>query len=141
MNIKSEFYHTDAEYIKSIASLRKEPVRKPGGDGETKKNLKEELKPSSHAERLKAEALSIEHLRTHDPKNPYCKFCVRDKMYADQHRKWAPEKQDEVEVVFGKRVAGDHIVLNQLKDAGFEGQTAGLVIKDIGTKFLGFEIP
>ena len=46
-----------------------------------------------------------------------------------------------MEVVFGKRVTGDHIVLNQLKDVGFEGQTAGLVIKDIGTKFLVLKTP
>ena len=59
-------------------------ARAPGGDavapdGDSKG--KEEKKRKRGAEVLKAEASSLHHMMSHQPKSPFCAICQRAKMY------------------------------------------------------------
>ena len=51
--------------------------------------------PRSKEERLRAEATSEEHLRTHFPKNPYCKICSVAKTTAARVAKKPDTKADD----------------------------------------------
>ncbi len=86
---------------------------------------------------LMMESKSLMHQMLHLPKNCACDICNGAKMYRAQHRKvpeelkWFPEK-------FGEWVMADHLVLRGEKDIDIDGKSAGLVIEDLGTNFLGF---
>ena len=87
--------------------------------------------PEGHAPRpdLRAEALSVEHLLTHTPKNPYCPSCIRAKM----SRKPARRVRRDPETLpgkFGELVNIDHIVAHSPEAMGLTGERDALVIVD-----------
>ncbi|CAE7238970.1 unnamed protein product [Symbiodinium sp. KB8] len=75
-----EEYGTDAEDdpADDPGSVRPPEGEAPAPDGEFAEKAK---KRSKGVEALKAEARSMHHLMTHQPKNPYCDVCQRAKMY------------------------------------------------------------
>jgi hypothetical protein len=89
-------------------------------------------------DRLRAEARSVEHQRLHMPKNKYCDYCNRAKMYADQARRTTEDNKEELPTVFGKKTGADHIAMYGDKDIWLNGERAGLVMRCHGAKFLGF---
>ena len=46
--------------------------------------------------RLKEEAMTIEHLLTHKPKNPYCEACCRGNMCAKGQKRIIPERAERM---------------------------------------------
>ena len=66
---------------------------------------------------LKAEAVSVTHLMTHTPKNPYCAACRRAKVQRKpcRRKKWfkglKPTK-------FGEQVTADHVIANSDRSMG-----------------------
>ena len=51
--------------------------------------------------RLMEEAVSVRHLMTHLPKNPYCPVCQAGKLVKAHHRRKAPN--DESDLKFGEK--------------------------------------
>ena len=84
---------------------------------------------------LKAEALSIGHLMTHNPKNPYCSSCQRAKMKAKPapRRKRNPEDAPKV---FGEQVTADHLIARDVGDESILGDRVALVVLDRATKWI-----
>jgi len=83
---------------------------------------------------LKAEAVSIEHLMTHLPKNPHCTSCQRSKMQRKPCRRGAGLGKRPKN--FGDQVTADHIVTYSDESQGILGQKAALVIMDRATGYL-----
>ena len=79
----------------------------------------------------KAEALSLEHLLTHTPKNPYCDVCQRAKVQRVQcrrHRLRGPAPEN-----FGEQCTADHVVAYSERSQGITGDRSALVIGDRAT--------
>ena len=85
-------------------------------------------------DRLKREAMSLEHLTLHAKKNPFCPHCQRGRMikrYAHRHR---PDPEDE-EVVynvakeFGSIIEADHI-FPSVESRGLGGEQSALLVRD-----------
>ena len=94
--------------------------------------------PLPRAQRLQAEARSIQHRMCHIPKNPYCDICRRSRMY---RRKVTRKRHDplgargalEEVTKFGQRLALDFIVVN--KSHANDKEAVVLVIRD---KYSGY---
>ena len=71
---------------------------------------------------LRAEAASLEHQRTHRPKNPFCPICQRAKMYAPQARKTGGSSTIYSKA-FAEQIIVDHIITADAKDYGFQEET------------------
>ena len=89
--------------------------------------------PLPRAQRLQAEARSIQHRMCHIPKNPYCDICRRSRMYrrkVTRKRHDPLEARGELEEVtkFGQRLALDFIVVN--KSHANDKEAVVLVIRD-----------
>jgi hypothetical protein len=88
------------------------------------------------------EALSVQHLMTHMPKNPFCDVCSKAKMQAKGAYKASskPEKSaDELEEApkqFGDLITADHIITQASEDQGIDGQKAAIVMHDAATEWL-----
>ena len=83
--------------------------------------------------KLRTEALSIGHLMTHFPKNPYCMYCQRAKLTAHYHRSQAdrPKEDWEEPEHYGHRLRVDRIECD--RDAlakGSRGETGALIMFD-----------
>ena len=64
----------------------------------------------SKNERLRREAVSIEHMMTHVPTNPLCRACSRAKTVARPHRVNAPfDGYGRLPEEFGDEVAADYL--------------------------------
>ena len=91
---------------------------------------------ASGAERrdLKAEAISLQHLLTHKPKNPWCTTCSRAKATRRPCRRksafGAPPEH------FGDQVTADHVIAHSERSQGVTGDRAAVVVQDRGTRFL-----
>ena len=89
--------------------------------------------PLPRAQRLQAEARSIQHRMCHIPKNPYCDICRRSRMY---RRKVTRKRHDPLEArggleevtKFGQRLALDFIIVN--KSHANDKEAVVLVIRD-----------
>ena len=89
--------------------------------------------PLPRAQRLQAEARSLQHGMCHIPKNPYCDICRRSRMY---RRKVTKKRHDPLEArggleevtTFGQRVAADFIIVN--KSHATDKEAVVLVIMD-----------
>ena len=125
--ITTVYYHTDNELHEAGA-----------GQAGATPNAVDSQDQLTADDRLRAEARSVEHQRLHIPKNKYCDYCNRAKMYADQARRTKEENKEELPTVFGKKTGADHIAMYGEKDVGLHGARAGLVMRCDGTKFLGF---
>jgi len=84
---------------------------------------------------LRAESVSIEHLATHSPKNPYCDYCQRAKMprvhCRVKHGTGGPVPEN-----FGDSVTADHVILNDEESVGIGGMRYLLVIYDRATRWV-----
>ena len=84
---------------------------------------------------LKAEAVSVKHLLTHLPKNPFCETCVRAKMEnAKSKQKGGVTAHGFTK--FGEHVTADTIVLHGIKDRGIGNKNNAIVMFDFGTGWL-----
>ena len=89
--------------------------------------------PVPRAQRLQAEARSLQHRMCHIPKNAYCDICRRSRMY---RRKVTKKRHDPLEArggleevtVFGQRLAADFIIVN--KSHANDQEAVVLVIMD-----------
>ena len=89
--------------------------------------------PLPRAQRLQAEARSLQHRMCHIPKNPYCDICCRSRMY---RRKVTRKRHDPLEArggleevtMFGQRLAADFIIVN--KSHANDKEAVVLVVMD-----------
>ena len=85
-------------------------------------------------EQLRAEAVSIDHLMTHWPKNRFCQACMRSRLRrkaarSNKHR----DDVRECEPVFCDLVTMDHVYAHKQDMIGFDGNKDAMIIADIGT--------
>ena len=78
---------------------------------------------------LKAEALSVERMLTHLPKNPYCSVCRRAKLENVKTKKHGGVEAHAY-VAFGQHVTADTIVLCGLLDRGVGNMNNAIVFFD-----------
>ena len=62
----------------------------------------------SKQERLKKDATSVQHLRDHIPKNPYCESCQLGKMIRRSHGK--KREIAALPTTFGTQISADHLI-------------------------------
>jgi hypothetical protein len=89
---------------------------------------------------LKAKAVSIDHLLTHFPKNPYCSACQRAKVQSKPAMRQGPPDEDERPQNFGDQVTADHMIVAQggnPLEAGPGGENVALVVLDRATNWIG----
>ena len=77
-------------------------------------------------ESLMREAISLTHLCTHLPKNPYCTACMRSKVNQRQRRP-GPKKHYIEATKFGDSVTGDHLISSGKDGYGVDGEAVGWV--------------
>eukprot|EP00439_Symbiodinium_sp_Y106_P065532 s66_g10.t1 len=112
------------------------PARAPGGDavapdGDAKDK---DEKRKKGVEVLKAEAKSLHHMMSHQPKNPFCDVCQRAKMYKPPSYASGGIRTIEAKD-FGDHITADHIMIYRDKDTVIEDSRLALVIKDVATGF------
>ena len=111
------------------------PVVVPQAAREGEDDAEEDV-PGGRVDR-KAEAESVQHLMTHLPKNPHCSACQRAKMQNKPHKK-KDGKKDGVIVFgtpFGTHITADHMITQSDIDRGMDDEEAGIVIRDLGTRW------
>ena len=92
--------------------------------------------PESKTERLKREAVSIDHMMTHVPKNPYCQACSRAKTVARPHRAHAPSDGfGPPPEEFGDEVTADYLSVGP-EELSWHGERFALVMYDRATRWL-----
>ena len=92
-----------------------EPPPPVPGEGSGADDEGDEDAPTK-AQRLIAEAQSLQHRLTHMPKNPYCDVCNRSRMLKKRTARVRHTKgEDELDPVeeFGQRIAADFIVVHK----------------------------
>ena len=110
----------------------------PGEDSDTDKEGDVEM---SNVERLKKDAVSIPHLLTHHPKNPFCPTCNWAKTLRKQQRRFQ-NKGIKVErpyanpTAFGHLITMDHWFAADELSQGIHGETACVTLRDRATNFL-----
>ena len=75
----------------------------------------------------KEEAMSKEHLLTHEPFNPHCPFCVRAKTPRKHNRRHHVARP---ETCFGETITADHVYAHSPELEGLGGDMDALVISD-----------
>ena len=121
----------DAEGVKAVPA---DEVRDAGDQGGDPDVVCEEVKPTDA--RLKREAASLQHLLTHYPKNPYCKWCSEGKAFQKPARRRRPVI-DEVPKDKGHTLLADHFSPGE-RGIGLHSERVGLMLKDLGT---GMKMP
>ena len=97
----------------------------------------------SCVDRLRAEAVSISHLLTHIPKNPYCQVCIFAKTLRAQQRKKTNKGLHVIRpysnpTSFGGLCTMDHwFVAKGEGSRGLHGETACVTFRDRFTNYLG----
>ena len=87
----------------------------------------------NRAEKLHKEALSLEHMLTHVPKNPFCEICLRAKMFKQQARRQDPELRENP-MALGDMVHADTIVVGRRKfNHEVGGSKCALFVSDRAT--------
>ena len=85
---------------------------------------------------LRREALSINHLMTHVPKNPYCEACrVAKRQFRPHLRGGAQRVRRDPPERFGDEVTADHIIVRAAHSQGIHGEQTCLVIADRATGY------
>ena len=82
---------------------------------------------------LREEAVSIEHLMTHFPKNPYCDACQRARIRRKANRR-RKEPREMADKSFGKSVTLDHTYAHTETMEGIDGSLDMCIIYDVGTE-------
>ena len=91
--------------------------------------------PLKNAEDWKADAITLRHLMTHLPKNPYCPHCQRAKMENVRlYRKRGAGGHGADN--FGDLVTADTMVLKGLRDRGINGEADAVVFYDLATSWI-----
>jgi hypothetical protein len=90
--------------------------------------------PATKAERLKAQAKSIDHQVLHSCKNGQCEFCLRGRMLSHYTHSVRPEAAEEETAYlrpakFGDLISADNIIASDYK-AGSQGEKTALYIRD-----------
>ena len=91
--------------------------------------------PLRSAEDWRADALTLRHMMTHLPKNPFCSHCQRAKMENVRlfRKKGAAGHGAED---FGDLVTADTMVLQGLRDRGINGEADAIVFYDLATSWI-----
>ena len=76
-------------------------------------------------ERLKEEALSLGHLASHFPRNPFCNVCNRSTVHKKQARK-TKEGEEITAERFAELILGDHLILGKKEEIGLSGEVGGV---------------
>ncbi len=116
-NVHETFALPAEEVVSEEAPVAEVPVaaERLGSDADSEDGDEE---PLPRAQRLQAEARSIQHRMCHIPKNPYCDICRRSRMYRRKitkrrHDPLAARGDLEEVTKFGQRLALDFIVVNK----------------------------
>ena len=88
-------------------------------------------------ERLMEEAVSVRHLLTHLPKNPYCPVCQAGKLVKAHHRRKVPSGDDVS--TFGEKCTADTLYAHAERSQGRHGEKYAVVILDLGTDWVSCE--
>ena len=113
------------------------PLARGAAEGAPPKDSKPDKPPPSKEEALRAEAVSAEHLRTHFPKNPFCKVCTLAKTTSMRVSHKPDGKRDDMvdapEAPF-QQLATDDVILAKGDDhrgLGLGGVKSHHVIRDV----------
>ena len=113
------------------------PVARGAAEGAPPELSKSDKPPPSKEEALRAEAVSAEHLRTHFPKNPFCKICTLAKTTSMRVSHKPDGKRDDMidvpEAPF-QQLATDDVILAKGDDhrgLGLGGVKSHHVIRDV----------
>ena len=68
---------------------------------------------------LRNEAISLQHLMCHTPKNPFCETCNRAKMYQYPSRQKGASTQVEAKK-FGDHLTADHLITSDDRENGID---------------------
>ena len=103
-------------------------------DGEAPADDEDDRVRESTDERLKREALSLEHMTLHDRKNPFCEHCCRGRMlqrYAHRFRADPEEGEAPYEraKAFGDIIEAQNI-FPSVVSRGIGGELCALVVRD-----------
>ena len=85
---------------------------------------------------LRAEAVSLNHLLTHFPKNKYCHACLRSRVRRKACLNKSVHREAKCDPIFGKQVTADHVYAHSERLAGFTGDLDLLVIYDRGSQWI-----
>ena len=97
----------------------------------------EEISDEGKAEGdLRAEAVSLNHLLTHFPKNKFCHACLRSRVRRKACLNKSVHRDAKCEPIFGKQVTADHVYAHSERLAGFTGDLDLLVIFDRGVGWI-----
>ena len=100
-------------------------------EGEVK-DAAEAIDPSKVRRNLKEEAISLQHLMTHMPKNPWCSTCMRGKMQRKMHRRKTKVVSKEKFTKWGQCLTADHIITRNKRSLSFMGHKAAIGMLDLG---------
>ena len=124
--------------VASDGKIKLVPVKHRGAaEGPSLADPKPKEAPPSKEEALKAEAVSAEHLRTHFPKNPYCKICTVAKTTSMRVARKPDSKRDDMidapDAPF-QQLATDDVILAKGDDhrgLGLGGVKSHHVVRDV----------
>ena len=85
---------------------------------------------------LRTEAVSLNHLLTHFPKNKYCHACLRSRVRRKACLNKSVHRDAKCEPIFGKQVTADHVCAHSERLAGFTGDLDLLVFFDRGVGWI-----
>ena len=74
--------------------------------------------------------MSLHHLLTHLPKNPYCVSCQQAKMRQRYYHRGAFKRELDQ---FGEIITCDHVVTPSMRMQGLGGERFGLSVRDLST--------
>jgi hypothetical protein len=90
-------------------------------------------------DKLRAEALSLDHKLSHLPKNPFCEACTMGKMKEKYSRRSA-FKRELTE--WGEIITCDHVYSGSSQSLGLDGETETFLIKDLFSGLMhSFPVP
>ena len=113
----------DAAVVPAVPAPEIEPAAVEEADEDQHRGMSES--------QLRAEAVSIAHLMTHFPKNPYCPACRKSRLRRKAHRR---HEVKEIEPTFGNSVTMDHVYAHSEQLDGLDGSLNLLVVYDIGAE-------
>ena len=112
----------------SDANTAADVTHPPAEEGDTQEFDKRGMSESQ----LRAEAVSIEHLMIHFPKNPYCKACCKTRLRRKPRKRRTVPR--ELNGKFGSCITLDHVYAHSGEMEGMDGSMDMLVIYDLATE-------
>ena len=114
------------------------PMPKPEEEYESGDSSEEDYEMATTPERekeLRRIARSLEHAMTHLPKNLYCKWCQRAKLYKKPARRIKGRRGEIKPDHFGICVTCDHMVTKDVNSQGIDAEKYCLTFYDDATRF------